>query len=186
MNKQKTYIEIDRLKSELAVFAKIWTERGGARLFINGEETDPLLAWSWSLLQATPLFEQAGVNILHPVLGLNSVWLESGEYDWARFDDFFDQLLAIHPDAFFLPRVQLDVPDWWKKSHPDEMIVPAIPIGTEGNERYHKAELNPGGGWLFDFGALSAIRPSWYDDQPILEEVQKFSRLGEKDWIWIQ
>jgi hypothetical protein len=44
MNKQKTYIEIDRLKSEPAVVAKIRTERGAPRLFINGEETYPLLA----------------------------------------------------------------------------------------------------------------------------------------------
>lgn len=147
MKKQNLFAQIDRLKGEPAVHAEIRTERGAPRLFINGDETYPLLAWSWSLLQAAPLVKQAGIKILHPVLGLNLVWLESGEYDWSKFDEFFDQLLALHPTAFFLPRVQLDVPDWWRKSHPDEMIVPAIPIGAEGNERYHKAELNPEGGW---------------------------------------
>ncbi len=139
--------EIERLRSESPAVAKIRTERGVPRLFINEEESYPLLAWSWSLLQAAPLFKQAGINILHPVLGLNSVWLESGKYDWSKFDEFFDRLLAIHPKAFFLPRVQLDVPDWWKKSHPAEMIKTAIPIRTEENERYHTAKLNPEGGW---------------------------------------
>ncbi|MCI0495617.1 hypothetical protein L0Z72_11500 [candidate division KSB1 bacterium] len=149
MNSYKIFPELDRLKGEPAVITEIRTERGAPRLFVNGAETYPLLAWSWSLVQATPLFKKAGINILHPVLGLNSVRRESGEYDFQKFDEFFDQLLALHSTAFFLPRVQLDVPDWWKKSHPDEMIVPAIPIGSEGNERYHKAELNPEGGWYW-------------------------------------
>ncbi len=146
--------------------AEIRTERGAPRLFINGEETYPLLAWSWSLLQATPLFKQAGIKILQPILGLNSIWLESGEYKWAKFDEFFDQLIALHPRAFFLPRVQLDVPDWWKKSHPDEMIVPAIPIGTSGNERYHKSELNPEGGWHWGIhlNEPSLASEVWKDD----------------------
>ncbi len=147
MNKHNNFAEINRLKSEVAVVAEIRMERGAPRLFINGEESYPLLAWSWSLLQSAQLFNQAGIKILHPVLGLNWVWLESGEYVWAKFDKFFDHLLACHPSAFFLPRVQLDVPDWWKKSHPQEMIVPATPIGVEGNQRYHKPELNPESGW---------------------------------------
>jgi len=140
-------IALEKIKPEPAAIAAIKVSKSCPRLFLNGKELYPLLAWSWSLLQAAPIFKQAGINILHPVLGLNSVWRESGEYDFYKFDEFFDQLMALHPQAFFLPRVQLDVPDWWKKSHSDEMIVPAIPIGTEGNERYHKSELNPEGGW---------------------------------------
>lgn len=55
---------------------------------------------------------------------------------------------------------------------------------VEGTKRILQRDLgqmfvNGNGGWLFDFGTLSAIRRSWYDDQPILEEVQKVSKLGE-------
>lgn len=139
--------EIENLRSEKPALAEIRNERGGPRLFLNGEEKDPMLAWSWSLIQATPFFRQAGINMLHPVLGLNSVWLENGEYDWSQFDNFLNEVLVIHPGAYFLPRVMLDVPDWWKERHPKEMIVPAVPIGTDGKNRYHTPRLNPEGGW---------------------------------------
>ncbi len=144
---ENLFPEIEKLKNETPAVAEIIHERGAPRLFLNGEETYPLLAWSWSLIQAVPFFKRAGINMLHPVLGLNSVWRKSGEYDWSQFDMFLNELLSIHPGAFFLPRVQLDVPDWWKKQHPDEMIVPAIPVGTDGKNRYHTPRLNPEGGW---------------------------------------
>ncbi|MFZ5518760.1 MAG: hypothetical protein ACOY90_19175 [Candidatus Zhuqueibacterota bacterium] len=138
---------IEKLAGEAPAVAAVRVERGAPRLFLNGEEKYPLLAWSWSLKQAAPFFKQAGIDMLHPVLGLNSVWLSSGEYDWSRFDALFNDLLAIHPGAYFLPRVQLDAPEWWKANHPNEMIVPAVAEGINGKNRYHTPQLNPEGGW---------------------------------------
>ncbi len=147
MTHEKHFSEIARLKDEPAAVAEVRNERGGPRLFINGEETYPLLAWSWRLIEAAPLFRQAGIKILHPIIGLNWVWLAPGQYDWQRLDGFFDQLLAQHPEAMFLPRLLMDVPDWWKELHQAEMVVPALSPGIEGNQRYHKSELNPESGW---------------------------------------
>lgn len=147
MSHENHLTEISRLKGEPAVIAEIRSERGGPRLFINGEEGFPLLAWSWRLLDTAALFRQAGIAILHPIIGLNWVWLSPGEYDWRKLDECFDRLLAQHREAMFLPRVLLDVPDWWKQLHPEEMIVPALAPGINGKQRYHKSELNPETGW---------------------------------------
>ena len=39
--------------------------------------------------------------------------------------------------------------------------------------------VNGNGGWLFDFGPVLRENHSWYDDQPIIDEVLKFSKLGK-------
>ncbi|MDZ7336419.1 MAG: hypothetical protein ONB33_12420 [candidate division KSB1 bacterium] len=101
------------------------------------------------MIETAPLFRQAGVKLLHPIIGLNWVWLAPDEYDWERLDEFFDRLLAQHREAMFLPRVLLDVPEWWKNLHPEELIVPALLPGVDGKQRYHKSELNPESGWLW-------------------------------------
>jgi hypothetical protein len=35
------------------------------------------------------------------------------------------------------------------------------------------------GGWLFDFGPVLRTGKSWYADEPIIEEILRFARLGE-------
>jgi len=111
-----------RLRGEPACRARIAVRRGGPRLFVNGRETYPLLALSDELLPTTAGYRDAGISMFTPILGLNAGWKSPGTYDWEPFDLFFARLLSIQPSSFFLPRLHLNPPAWWKNAHPDELV----------------------------------------------------------------
>ncbi|MDW7680416.1 MAG: hypothetical protein SCK70_07610 [bacterium] len=157
---------IDKLKHEPPVEAQVRIERGCPRLFLNGCEIFPLFAWSWGLEQSASLFREAGVQVLHPILGLNSIWSSPEVYDWTSFDQLFDRLLEEHPSALFLPRLLLDAPEWWKRLNRDELVECAIPVDTETKARYHTARINPEGGWYWGLPleAPSLASEKWIHD----------------------
>ena len=111
-----------RLRGEKACRADVRNERGGPRLYINGRETYPFLALSAELLKTAAAYRDSGIAMFTPILGLNAGWGAPGKYDWSAFDLFFARLLAIHPQAFFLPRLHLNPPAWWKEQHPGELV----------------------------------------------------------------
>jgi hypothetical protein len=111
-----------RLRNEPPCKAEIRNERGGPRLFINGRETYPFLALSAEVLKTAAAYKASGINMFTPILGLNAAWVAPGKYDWSAFDLFFARLLEIHPDAYFLPRLHLNPPAWWKEKHPEELV----------------------------------------------------------------
>ena len=110
------------LRGEPAVQAEVRVERGGPRLFVDGEETYPLLALSRRMIPTTPVFREMGINLLRPILGMQSGWTGPGEYDWSELDAFLGRLLELNPDARFILWLHLATPDWWKEAHPEAMI----------------------------------------------------------------
>ena len=111
-----------RLRGEKLCRAEIRNERGGPRLYINDRETYPFLALSAELLKTAASYRDSGISMFTPILGLNVGWIAPGKYDWSAFDLFFARLLAIHPSAYFLPRLHLNPPAWWKEAHPGELV----------------------------------------------------------------
>ena len=111
-----------RLRGEEPCRAEIRNERGGPRLYVNDRETYPFLALSDELLKTAAAYRDSGISMFTPILGLNVGWIAPGKYDWSAFDLFFARLLAIHPPSFFLPRLHLNPPAWWKEAHPDELV----------------------------------------------------------------
>ena len=128
-----------RLRGEPAARAEIRTERGGPRLFLNNKEVYPFWGSSLHLLPTISNYRDAHIRLIHPILGLESGWLGPDTYDWSRIDAFLARLLELHPGAYFLPRLALDTPEWWKDAHPEELTVYGLPIG----EREYQEALRP-------------------------------------------
>lgn len=143
-----TFPEIEQLQNEPRVQCVIRTERGAPRLFVNNEETYPLVAWSWGLVHSTPYFKQAGINMLQPVFGLNAAWEDPNTFDFTEYNTVFANLLREHPDAYFLPRILLDVPEWWKDKYPNELVQLGRPF-PKNRPAFRPIRRNPEGGWLW-------------------------------------
>jgi len=140
---------LERLSGEPPAQASVRSIRGTPRLLVNGQERFPLLAWSWELEPNVPIFRDAGIHLLHPIIGLNAAWPSRGTTDWGVFSRHFEALLRADPEAYLMPRVLLDVPGWWKQEHPEELIVCSLPTATDGMRHYRAPVRSKEGGWLW-------------------------------------
>lgn len=157
------FSEIEKLRNKAAVQASVRIERGGPRLFINGKETYPLFAWSWELLDYTPQFRQAGIKIIYPILHISDGWLGPKQYNWEQFDRFFNQLLNLHPDAYFLPRLLLYAPEWWKDLHEEDLVDSFLPFNNNMMITTDSLLIGEGGQrwWRNDPRSVSFASPLW-------------------------
>jgi hypothetical protein len=122
---------LDKLRGEPPMAGAVRNERGGPRLYVNGKEEFPFFAVSVGLSKTITGYRASGIKFFQPLIGVTDVWTAPGHYDFDRLDAYFAQLLNAVPDAIFLPRVHLYAPEWWKNSHPDEMIKFGLPVTPE-------------------------------------------------------
>jgi len=145
--------------------AEVRNERGGPRLFINGREIFPLMALSIRLLETVRGYRRAGIRILAPLIGFDEAWLGRGNFNWDPLDDYLARLQALHPEAFFLPRLHLYAPDWWKEAHPDDLVRYGLafdPALYRIDKRFYEGGMN----WsqLTDLCHASWASPTWRKD----------------------
>ncbi len=150
-----------RLRGEPPARAEIRVERGGARLYLNGREVYPFWGTSLHLLATIANYRAAQIRMIHPVLGMESGWHGPDRYDWTLIDTFLARLLDLHPDAFFLPRLQLDTPEWWKDAHPDELITYGLPTREEDYRLVQKGNIQQFEGGFYNRGGVELREASF-------------------------
>lgn len=126
---------IEKLKGEPPATSEIRMENGSPGLFLNGQEIFPMWAMSASLLDTATGYRKSGLNYLSTILGLNHAWLGPKMYDFSRLDVYLAKLLEINPDAYFMPRLQLNAPRWWEDAHPDELVKYGLPVNKKMHRR---------------------------------------------------
>jgi hypothetical protein len=124
---------LERLRGEPPAEATVKVERGGPRLFVNGREEFPFFAVSTNLTETAKSYRASGIRFLHPLLGLDTGWTGPQTYTWDLIDRYFAELLTQGPDAYFLPRLHLYAPRWWRDSHPQELIQYGSPVDSKAS-----------------------------------------------------
>jgi hypothetical protein len=156
---------VEHLRGEPKAASAVRIERGGPRLFVNGKEEYPLLAGSSGLIHTIKSFKASGIKFFHPLISLENGWMGPGKYDWDPVDRYFAKLLSIVPDAFFLPRLHLYAPTWWKDAHPEELVQYGLPV-DKTQYKMGNLTIDSGFDWNCVFDAYSASLASdvWKKD----------------------
>lgn len=129
-------MEIEARKSELPL-AEIKELNGSPCLFINGKPFFPMI---YSQIphpdeKHSHQFAKAGVELyeINDTLGFihTSCWEGKDKYDFSRLDNLVLNVLKSNPKAYFLLRLWLEPPEWWKDLHPQELQLYADGTGWD-------------------------------------------------------
>jgi hypothetical protein len=156
---------IEKLRGEPPMKAEIRMENLCPCLFVNDREMFPMWAMSIGLSKTIFAYTRSGIKCFSIILGLESTWLGPQEYNFSILDAYCAKLLAISPDAIFLPRLQLNAPRWWEDAHPDDLVQYGLPYDQE-RHRIKEDVWEGGFNW---HSSMDTYHPSlaskiWIDD----------------------
>lgn len=69
-------------------------------------------------------------NIWWGLSPLNKWWLGEGVYDYDYFDRRIRAMIKAAPEGWVFPRIKMDPPLWWQKSHPEEFYINQVKPGS--------------------------------------------------------
>lgn len=101
-------------------------QRGGMPvMLINGKPQAPVMLWGGTaeMIRATiAMARDNGVRLYTTCITLP--WPREGEaYDFSAVDKEFQDLQRLAPDGFYMPRISILPPEWWRQENPGEMPV---------------------------------------------------------------
>lgn len=156
---------IEKLNREHPARAAVSRVNDNPAFILNGKETFPFFALSVGMYETAAGYTASGIQMFAPIVGLDIGWKGPGRYDWSFIESFFYKLLETNRGAFFLPRLTLTAPVWWKDLNPGE----CIRYGLKTPQKRFRMEQLPGqGGLNWNAGAdmydVSLASEKWKDD----------------------
>ncbi len=65
----------------------------------------------------------AKASVIYHTTILHSGWVADGKYDYTLTDETLDAVFDGNPDIYYMPRVKLNVPPDWCRTHPEDTFV---------------------------------------------------------------
>jgi|GEM_PF-1404449 len=101
-------------------------QRGGMPvMLINGMPQAPVMLWGGTaemIRETIRLARPNGVRLYTTCITLP--WPREGEpYDFTAVNKEFADLVRLAPDGYYMPRVSIVPPEWWRNEHPEELPV---------------------------------------------------------------
>lgn len=135
---------IRNMEKYVGVHSEVRTLGGVPTLFIN-DEPFPAAAYMTYLEDFNEYadFVNAGYDFFSMPVLFSGRWIsatnglkpfkkgifdEKGKPDFAPLDEAVERILAVCPDAKIMPRVNISMPLWWEREHPDDVNI--LPDGS--------------------------------------------------------
>jgi len=104
-----------RGNANLKILPSVYTVANGVFTRIGGP-TDT------TFLEQVALARDAGVRFI--TFPASTCWLPPEQpQDWVPLDAMCRRIVAVHPDALLIPRIDAGTPSWWLKRHPEARMV---------------------------------------------------------------
>ena len=106
-------------------------------------------------------FAAAGCHLYNFVVEISGygfsrpMWVAPDRWDFAELDRRVQTIVAVDPKAKLLPRIYIDAPDWWLRSHPEARMI----LGNGKTTFGEKLFALPRAG---DYASLAS--PAWRAD----------------------
>ena len=134
------YTEVTRsMEKYRGIFSEIKDCGGIPSLYVNGE-VFPSVAYMTYFEQFNDYqnFTDAGYRFFSVPILFSGRWINAsadtppfkkgifdvkGSPDFSLFDESIEKILAVCPDAYIFPRVNISMPVWWENENPDEVNI---------------------------------------------------------------
>ncbi len=142
------------MSNNAKVFSEIKNKGGVPTLFVNGEEFpsvaymtylekfneyDDFAAAGYDFFSVPVLFSGRWISITDGLTPFKrGIFDKKGVPDYSVFDETIEKILAVCPDAYIIPRVNITMPVWWENENPDAVNLRAD--GTSARESFHSAK----------------------------------------------
>ncbi len=142
------------MNNNAKVFSEIKNKGGVPTLFVNGREFasaaymtylekfneyDDFASAGYNFFSVPVLFSGRWISITDGLTPFKKgIFDKKGSPDYSLFDEAIKKILAVCPEAYIIPRVNITMPVWWENENPDAVNLRAD--GSSCRESFHSAK----------------------------------------------